>query len=262
MRTGAALVALGSSPCSVGDGAPASRMIAVADGTAGATLTANTVLLAGAPRPSLGATVRVGGGALLLEDGVHRIARYWRSGVSALPIDPAALHELTIPCAEATGLAAATIQPLLTALITGADLAAAARSLVGRGPGSTPAGDDVLAGVAFGLRLTDDHARLADLQDAISPDLGDRTSALSADLLRAALAGHASPEVLSLARTLRPGVDPAARRQAVDAVLRLGSTSGADLLTGLTGALRVASFSSDPGPHPRLPAHSRRMATR
>lgn len=247
VRTGAALVAIGT--------VHSARMIAIADSCAGATLTANTVLVSGAPRPTVGAIVRVGEGAVVLDGLGVRIARYWPSAVRVVPIDPPALDDLpggrAFGSTAATGLTAATVEPLFRALLAGSGLAGAARSLVGRGPGSTPAGDDVLAGVALGLRAEGRLSLLEDLRAVITPGLADRTSALSADLLRAALAGHASTEVLALVRTLRRGADPVDRRQAVHAVLRLGGTSGADLLLGLSGTLRLVSA-------PLLPTHSGR----
>lgn len=257
VRTHAALAAI-----STGAG---TRLIAI--GTpAGSTRTANTVLLA-AGRPPMGMRVRVGDGALLLGDRRHPILRYWPSGITAHPIAPAAVGELRTPMSLGiTGLDPATVEPLLDALRSGSAVGPAARSLVGRGPGSTPAGDDVLAGVALGLRVSAQWGLLASLTAAIAPDLHERTSALSANLLDAALAGHVSTEVRALVLALRPGVTRQHRRCAVEAVLGLGHTSGADLLLGLGGALRIAPssppHSPPPAPNPTLPQQSRRMAAR
>lgn len=217
------------------------RLIAIT-AAADATRTANTLLLTGVALPGPGSRVRVGAGALQIAGRRHPILRYWPSGTAPQPVDPAAPHQLARWTSTAVrGLSTGTVFPLLTAVATGSRLVEAARSLVGRGPGSTPAGDDVLAGVALSLRMTDRLGVLSQLHSAITPDLHDRTTALSADLLRAALAGHASPEVRSLLLTLRPGTSPERRRRAVQAVLALGSTSGADLLLGLTGALLTAA---------------------
>lgn len=252
VRSDAALAAIGSGA--------AARLVAIADRSAGATRTANTVLVSEHVRLTPGATVRVGEGGVQLAGRGYPIRRYWPSALPAGGVDPAAVEDLTD--AGAPGLPTATVRPLRTALAIGSGLGAAARSLVGLGPGSTPAGDDVLAGVALGLRATARWPLLARLEAAIGPDLTDRTTALSADLVRAALAGHASPEVLALVRTLRPGVTPADRRRATDLVLRLGHTSGADLVLGLTAALRVTVPCPSPRPHPELPVQSRRMADR
>lgn len=234
VRSHAALAAIDT-----GSGA---RLIAITS-AADATRTANTLLLTGVALPGPGSRVQVGAGALQVDGRRHRILRYWSSGTAPQPVDPEAplqLAELTSTARR--GLSTETVQPLLTAVATGSRFTEAARSLVGRGPGSTPAGDDVLAGIALSLRMTDRPGLLAQLRCAITPDLHDRTTALSADLLRAALAGHASPEVRSLLLTLRPGASREHRRRAVQTVLGLGSTSGADLLTGLTGALLAGAL--------------------
>ena len=252
LRSDAALVVIGSGPLT--------RLVAIADCSAGATRTANAILLAQAPTVVLGAAVRVGDGALQLAGRGYPIVRYWPSAAGAVALDPAALQDLTEVGAPA--LSAEVLGPLRSALTGGSGLAAAARQLVGRGPGSTPAGDDVLAGVALGLRVAGRQTLLEQLVTAIDGELADRTTALSADLLRAALAGHASPEVLALVRGLRPGVLPAVRRRAVRDVLRLGHSSGADLVQGLAVALRATPLSPSPRRHPDLPAQSRRMAER
>jgi hypothetical protein len=95
-------------------------------------------------------------------------------------------------------------------------------SLLGRGPGLTPSGDDVLAGYllgcrAFGLAVPS----LAGLH---------RTTALSSALLEYAAAGLCVPEVARLVAAL--GAD-AVLSDAVDALLRIGHTSGAALGAGV-----------------------------
>lgn len=263
VRSRAALAAIDT-----GGGA---RLIAITS-AANATRTANTLLLTEVAPPEPGSRVQVGAGTLLVDGRRHRILRYWPSGTAPQPVDPEAPQQLAqLTSTAVRGLSTETVFPLLTALATGSRLVEAARSLVGRGPGSTPAGDDVLAGVALALRMTDRPGLLGQLRGAITPDLHDRTTALSADLLRAALAGHASPEVRSLLLTLRPGASHEHRRRATQAVLGLGSTSGADLLLGLTGALIAAAPAAahaarDIGPRPdptsMHPRQTGRMATR
>ncbi|NPD05610.1 DUF2877 domain-containing protein [Nocardioides sp. zg-1308] len=104
--------------------------------------------------------------------------------------------------------------------------------LLGRGPGLTPLGDDVLAGwfltrAALGLP---DPALVADLRRRLGV-----TTLLSATLLDCALRGEALPE---LAAWL---ADPTAA--ATDALLAVGATSGAGLLAG--AGLALASVSTD-----------------
>jgi hypothetical protein len=104
--------------------------------------------------------------------------------------------------------------------------------LIGRGPGLTPLGDDVLAG----WLATRDALGQPDvvLTGAVRRRLG-VTTLLSATLLDCALHGEALPQ---LADWL---ADPC--RDTREALLAVGATSGAGLLTGAT--LALASVSTD-----------------
>ena len=116
--------------------------------------------------------------------------------------------------------------------------------LVGAGSGLTPSGDDVLCGVLLGLRL---HPRgsadlAAELWRAVQPRLAATTS-LSAALLREAADGYAAEPVMRLlvglaspASSRATGAGPTVT-DAVQEVLAIGHTSGADLLGGLAGCL-------------------------
>jgi hypothetical protein len=103
--------------------------------------------------------------------------------------------------------------------------------LLGRGPGLTPSGDDVLAGylvgaAAFGVPA-DDVRRLVESQAAA------RTTTLSAALLRHAAAGETIPQVIGLLDALagrRPFEPALADLRAV------GHTSGAALASGVLAA--------------------------
>jgi len=117
------------------------------------------------------------------------------------------------------------------------DPIAAAAGLLGRGPGLTPAGDDLLcgalaAGVLFGIpgnRLAEAvRARLA------GPLI---TTGLSRQLLLRALAGDGLPELQRLAEAMcsQDGVEQACRR-----LLRIGHSSGAALAAGLLAGARQA----------------------
>lgn len=79
--------------------------------------------------------------------------------------------------------------------------------LVGWGPGLTPAGDDILAGMLVAL-----HHRPAErdrLAAAVLPHATRRTTALGATLLREAAAGHGVPALLDLADLLAdPSLEP------------------------------------------------------
>lgn len=128
-------------------------------------------------------------------------------------------------------------QPL--AMTSGWDLPADGRltnahldRLIGRGPGLTPLGDDLLAGwLATRAALGRPDAVLA---GAVRRRLG-VTTLLSATLLECALHGEALPQ---LADWL---ADPSAGTR--EALLAVGATSGAGLLTG--ASLALASVSAD-----------------
>jgi hypothetical protein len=103
--------------------------------------------------------------------------------------------------------------------------------LVGRGPGLTPLGDDVLAGwlVARAAAGAPDAA----VTDAVRHHLG-ATTALSATLLDCAVRGEALPELRTWLTALGTPREPTAAA----ALERVGATSGTGLLVGAALALR------------------------
>ncbi|WP_052423868.1 DUF2877 domain-containing protein [Nonomuraea candida] len=125
----------------------------------------------------------------------------------------------------------------------------AAEQLVGLGPGLTPSGDDVLAGLLVALRHlglatgTEPAVRLADwLAATVTYDARTRTTPLSATLLHCAARGEASPEVIAVLRGAagRQPLEPALRH-----LYRLGHTSGADLAQGIAiGVTSVLALSA------------------
>ncbi len=78
-----------------------------------------------------------------------------------------------------------------------------ALSLLGRGPGLTPSGDDVLAGLVLGARAF--GVDVAGVAMAIGQQAPTRTSALSARLLRHAVAGECVREVAAVVSALAEG---------------------------------------------------------
>ena len=136
----------------------------------------------------------------------------------------------------------------LAARCAAGDLAGAveiAEDLVGLGPGLTPSGDDVLAGVLLSLRLLGGAIRggtravwLADwLSTAVTSDAADRTTSVSATLLHCAARGQAAAEVAAVLRAFA-GQEPAG--PAATRLLAAGHTSGADLAWGLAAGCRAA----------------------
>ncbi|MGH3400133.1 MAG: DUF2877 domain-containing protein, partial [Streptosporangiaceae bacterium] len=114
----------------------------------------------------------------------------------------------------------------------------AARRLIGLGPGLTPSGDDMLAGLLLALRLLGGAtagARAVWLADQLAATVTrharERTTPVSAALLHCAARGQGSAEVGRVLRALG-GLEPAAA--AVARLLAIGHTSGADLAWGLS----------------------------
>jgi hypothetical protein len=108
------------------------------------------------------------------------------------------------------------------------------RDQLGKGDGLTPYGDDVICGVMLGL-LAIDHAD-ADLLAAElrEPRLDERTTALSAALLRCAADGWCIPEVERFLVSLSGDTST---DRAAEALLAVGHSSGRGLLAGLASVI-------------------------
>ncbi|MEU6740415.1 DUF2877 domain-containing protein [Streptosporangium sandarakinum] len=235
------------------------RVVAVTTG--GAVRLPNALVTAGTPPPAaVGDGAWVGDGAVELERLRLRVRRWWdpapppgRAGPARLA---AALPVLAGVCDRSPrrpGLEGCDAAGLLAAGCARAsphDCVTAAERLVGLGPGLTPSGDDVLAGTLVALRHLGTAAgarravRLADrLGAAVARDARGRTTAVSATLLHCAARGQACAEVLAVLRALTGGwpLEPALER-----LLRLGHTSGADLAWGLRlGLAAVVALAGD-----------------
>ncbi|MGD9695698.1 MAG: DUF2877 domain-containing protein [Thermoleophilia bacterium] len=180
--------------------------------------------------------------ATLLTPGAPMLA----NGVSAARVeppvavgwDPAAPHHwepVPVPFAGAPG-DVANLGDWLRARVPVPRVAAAdaAERLVGRGPGLTPEGDDVLAGAmiaarALGPAVGAGRAEVAALVRLLSPaDLRRRTGALSATLVELAADG-AAPEAVH--RLLSPV--PSQREAGFAELGRLGASTGRALAAGI-----------------------------
>jgi hypothetical protein len=118
---------------------------------------------------------------------------------------------------------------------------AAIRALLGRGQGTTPAGDDFLLGaLAHAWASEGAGAPLLQSLGALAGTFDRLTTATSATYLRAALRGEFSSHLASLVRALpRAGWDQVLER--AQRVARHGATSGVDTLIGFLAAARFAS---------------------
>jgi hypothetical protein len=128
-----------------------------------------------------------------------------------------------------------------------AELARAVRRSVGRGPGLTPAGDDVLVGML--ALLTSGAAGAAGAQAArrlaaaLAPVLA-TTPDISRQLLLQALRGLPGRALHDLGHALMVGGPGAVLADAIRVALESGATSGADACLGLAASCRFSFFNA------------------
>ncbi|HEY6793910.1 MAG TPA: DUF2877 domain-containing protein [Kineosporiaceae bacterium] len=190
-------------------------------------------------------------------DAGYRPLRYWDPTAPALCgalAGPSptrrgeALAQLiaVLPDADAAGWAerALDLEAALAPPVPASDrVAATVGELVGLGPGLTPAGDDVLAGVLVTLAAAADEPRRAALAHAVTAALP-RTAPISAALLAQACRGRTVPEVAALLRAIAGSGDLDA---ALTGLALVGHTSGAALALGVRAALRARARDLRPG---------------
>jgi hypothetical protein len=160
------------------------------------------------------------------------------------PARSALVHRLAAERSVAGGLAAiSSARPARTALtalaaaVTAADARAASHAacpLIGLGPGLTPSGDDALAGVEAALHALG-HPVAGFLAGTLADRFGaldERTTAVSATLLRHAARGDFSERVQRLLMALLAPHD-GDLPTAIDRAVAWGATSGLDVLLGV-----------------------------
>ncbi|MGW7478469.1 DUF2877 domain-containing protein [Nonomuraea muscovyensis] len=210
--------------------------------TGEATRLPNSVLLAGdLPHVTVGDDAAVGDGVIHLGRLSLRARRWWDPTPPLGRVDPARLREAAPRLGAGTpGLAGDPAVDLLAASCASGHLLGvltAAERLMGLGPGLTPSGDDVLAGLLVTLRGlgaatgAGRAVRLAGwLAATVAFDARTRTTPISATLLHCAARGEACPEVVAVLRGLA-GLQPL--EPAVHRLHQLGHTSGSDLAQGI-----------------------------
>ncbi|PZS36017.1 MAG: hypothetical protein DLM58_02520 [Pseudonocardiales bacterium] len=172
--------------------------------------------------------------------------REWApSVITAAPPLPAALDQLSTAVAtHDIGIEASWVARLACAGAGPEAQFAAVTALLGRGPGLTPSGDDVVAGFLLGARAfgsavpsgsdgEDAGAAVPGAAAAVTELAGHATTALSAQLLRHAMRGECVVQVATAVAALAGRRAPL---DAIDRLLALGHTSGAALATGLLTA--------------------------
>ncbi len=142
-----------------------------------------------------------------------------------------------------TRFLAPRLERLFSAIKLGAwdEAAQAAESCAGCGMGLTPSSDDLLCGYFTTLHLlyrangnTSAKAHIQHMAQAAAA----KTNRISASFLRESGMALANLAVCDLFRSIDPDPDSSTSTRAIARVLAIGSTSGADLLTGLVLALR------------------------
>ena len=164
----------------------------------------------------------------------------WAQPASGLDVRLAAVEQVARP--RAWDGSAAMARDVTVALRgTDAQLARAVRRTVGRGPGLTPAGDDVLVGIlalltsgaagTAGKRAT---SRLTGALVRVLPT----TSEISRHLLLQAARGLPGRALHDFGKALIEGASREVLADALDLMLDYGCTSGADACMGLAAACR------------------------
>lgn len=225
------------------------------------------------PRPSdrvcwtvrPGDPVRVGEGRVLLPDRELAAVRQWRPPrVPEGELSRPAHHAL----ADSAGARSDSLLRECARIVAAAALAEDpgmrqhVLALVGAGRGLTPSGDDALCGVLLALRAVGAPRAARDRLARVVLGAADRTTGLSAGLLRDAADGYAVVPVARLVTAL-VAVPADDVDEALSRVLEIGASSGADLVAGLLGALDAAfspeamagdavPVSVDPGSAPPL----------
>jgi hypothetical protein len=212
----------------------------------------------------------IGGGRLRLGDLEVTLSRWWEPRPSLAPVALGVLHarlrvlEDELAGAPADGRLRARGREVAHGLAAHDAAAAwtAARALLGYGPGLTPSGDDLLAGLIAGTRLLAPavHDRDAGALVAAATALGVRvtrrafagaTTSVSAALLGYAIRGEV---VADAARVLHALTGRGDVRRATGCLLGVGATSGQALGRGLLLAGRAVARSRGARQPARTPA--------
>ena len=118
--------------------------------------------------------------------------------------------------------------------------AKAAGRTAGCGLGLTPSSDDLLAGYFAGLhaifRAEGNKERIS-LIPTMAQSAAEKTNRISATFLLQSGEGLVNYDLLLLIQSIVTGADKTTIQQAAQKVLSIGSTSGGDMLTGLSLAL-------------------------
>lgn len=121
------------------------------------------------------------------------------------------------------------------------------RWLIGRGPGLTPSGDDMLTGIVAVLHVVGFSAQLLHFLPP-ADQLAQLTTSVSCSYLNSARIGEFSTPLLKVMRSLQTRCNS---RSAIRRLLAVGHTSGADTLLGIAIAQRWLQVVNSGGMHAR-----------
>lgn len=115
-------------------------------------------------------------------------------------------------------------------------------AILGRGPGATPSGDDITAGICVTLAATVDaetRQRVMTVGDAVIAAALERTTTVSTALLAQATRGRAADPVLEALEGLLTPTPDRVRREAFQRLTDVGHSSGIDMAVGMLLTLLV-----------------------
>jgi hypothetical protein len=189
------------------------------------------------PRLTEGMSARIGNGVLDIGTDRWHPARWWdpRPRLDTRALRTSGRRLFDVVAERDPSAFGVPVRAAVAAAQGLADRSAqAAISLLGRGPGFTPAGDDVVAGALAALSLSNTLDPVT--RNAVLDAAADRTTALSAALLHCAAAGETVPAAgrLLAATVASTDADLATRAAELYAV---GATSGSALALGMAAAL-------------------------
>ena len=190
-----------------------------------------------AVRSSSGDLCMVGDGRLEVGNMKATVVRWWDPRPSLETVSP---KVVAARCAEARPRFVSIDEGGLGKALISNDPAAVRHAmcgLLGKGEGLTPEGDDVLVGLLAGLRLVGPavgNPGAGGMQAEVAPivltEAPLRTTALSAALLRHAVAGEVADPVAALLQALTGRGD---QEEAVSGLLTMGNTSGVATARGV-----------------------------
>jgi hypothetical protein len=199
------------------------------------------------PQVRVGTPARVGEGQLTVRTDVFRVVRWWRpprpQGLGAVAPSrlAAAVRWLAGQVADPLDPEGrAAVAELVESLATGGRPEEPVARLLGRGPGLTPTGDDVLAGTLVTLLALGSPTAIP-LARAIAALAPGATTSVSAGLLRHAADGRCIPQLDDVLTAIAgAGTAAGPLPRAAGALLAVGHTSGAGLLHGVLVAVAIA----------------------